>query len=250
MKDDDLPEVSVMEREQVDLHAPLLIAGFAGPGLVGGIALTHLIKELGLRDIAHVRSRHMPPAVVFIDGELRHPFRIYANEAGDLVAIVSEMPLPSDSAFPLASSLLDWAERKGVREVAVLEGVPVSGLPPDRRPFCAAEPEKVAACKTHGIEMISSGLITGIAGSILNECLTRRITGIVFLTPANAAMPDPEGASVLIDALNRVYDLGVDTAALVERAEEIQRKLEEVAQRRQQMLQQERGSEPPERMYG
>lgn len=250
MTDNSLPEVSVVEREKADLREPLVIAGFAGPGLVGGIAMMHLIQELGLRDIAHVKSRHMPPAVVFIDGMLRHPFRIYANDTGDLVAIVSEMPLPSDSAMPLASALLDWAETKGVKEVAVLEGVPVSGLPSERKSYCAAEPEKVSACKEHGIEMINSGLITGIAGSILNECLTRKITGVVFLTPANATMPDPQGAAVLIDALNRVYGLDVDTTALVERAEEIRKKLEEVAQRRQQMLQQEMGREAPEAMYG
>jgi len=51
------------------------------------------------------------------------------------------------------------------------------------------------------------GVIGGIAGGILNECWTRKITGVAFLTPAIAFAPDPEGAVALIEVINRVYAL-------------------------------------------
>jgi len=117
-----------------------------------------------------------------------------------------------------------------VKELVVLGGVAVRGLPKERRVFCAAEPKKIRECDAKDVKRISAGTIRGIAGSILNECLTRKITGVVFLTPAVAFMPDPEGAAALIDALNRVYGLKVDIRDIRDRTDEIKRKLKEMAQ--------------------
>jgi uncharacterized protein len=185
--------------------------------------------------IAHVSSRYLPPAVVFMDGKLRHPFRIYSDKEGKLCAIICEIPLPSDSSYPIAYKLLDWAEEKGVKELVVLEGIPVKGIPKERKPFCAAEPEKVKECQEKGVKMIKTGIISGIAGSILNECLTRKIIGLVFLTPAITYIPDPEGAAILIKALNNIYDLKIDIENLLKRGKEIKQKLKEVAKRHQRI---------------
>jgi len=70
----DVPEVEVIEHQKVDLQDPLVVLGFAGHGLVGGIAVSHIIDQLKMKEIAHVRSRYIPPAVVFMDGKLRHAF--------------------------------------------------------------------------------------------------------------------------------------------------------------------------------
>lgn len=133
--------------------------------------------------------------------------------------------------------------------MVVLEGIPVRGIPKERKPFCAAEPEKIKECEEKGMKMISAGIISGIAGSILNGCLTRKITGVAFLTPAIVFMPDPESAAVLIDTLNNVYDRRIDTEQLLEKAEEIKQKLKEVAQRHQRKRRAEERTGRPEALY-
>ena len=245
----EIPEVNIVETEKAELKEPLVVLGFAGAGLVGGIAVTHIIDQLKMKKIAHVRSRYMPPVVVFMDGQLRYPFRIYSDKEGKLCAIVCEIPLRSDGLYPIASALLDWAEEKGAKELVILEGAAVRGIPKKRKPFCAAEPEKRKECEEKGVKMVSAGMIRGIAGSILNECLTRKITGVAFLTPAVAFMPDPEGAAVLIEALNDVYGLKVDTKELLNKAEEIKQKLKEMAQRHQRMRKAEEKRGVPEKIY-
>ncbi len=245
----EIPEVKIVETEKVKLRKPLVILGFAGAGLVGGIAVTHIIDQLKMKKIAHVRSRYMPPAVVFMDGELRHPFRIYSDKEGRLCAIVCEIPLRSDGLYPIASVLLDWIEEKGVEELVILEGFAVRKIPKERKSFCAAEPEKRKECEEKGVKMISAGIIRGIAGSILNECLTRKITGVAFLVPAVAFIPDPEGGAVLIQALNNIYGLNIDTQELLKKAEEIKQKLKEVARRHQRMRQAEEKRGVPEKIY-
>jgi uncharacterized protein len=245
----EMSEVNVVETEKAVLNEPVVILGFAGPGLVGGIAVTHIIDQLKMKEIAHVRSRYLPPAVVFLDGKLRHPFRIYSDGEGGLCAIVCEMPLRSEGSYPIASTLLDWIESKGVKELVVLEGIPVKGLPRERVTLCAAEPETLKKCEERGVKTMTAGIIHGIAGSILNECLTRKIVGVTFLTPAVAFMPDPEGAAALIETVNKIYELGIDNKLLLDRAEIIRKKLGEVAKQRQRLLKSEEKRGTPETLY-
>lgn len=244
-----IPEVEIVETEKAELKEPLVILGFAGAGLVGGIAVSYIIDQLGMKKIAHVRSKYMPPAVVFMDGKLRHPFRIYSDDGGKLTAVVCEVPLRSDGSYPIATTLLDWAEEENAAELVILEGAPVRGLPKKRKSFFAAEPEKRTQYEEQGVTMLSAGIIRGLAGSILNECLTRKITGVAFMVPAISFMPDPKGAAVLIETLNRIYSLDVDTEDLMERAEEIKQKLKEVAERRRRMKKAEEKRGMPESSY-
>ena len=93
----------------------------------------------------------------------------------------------------------------------------------------------IGCCEEKGVKSAHAGIIHGIAGAILNECLTRKIMGVAFLVPAVAFMPDPEGAASLIETLNHVYDFNIDTKVLLKKAEEIKQKLKEVAKRHQRM---------------
>jgi uncharacterized protein len=235
-------EVEIVETKPVELKKPLVLLGFVGPGMVGGIAASHIIDQYKMEIIAHVHSTYLPPAVVFIDGVLRHPFRIYSDKKGAFCVIVCEMPLSAHGSYHIASTLLDWIEGKGVQELVVLEGIPIQGIPRNRQTFCAAEPEKIKECENKGIQMISSGLIQGIAGSVLNECLSRNITGIAFLTPAITFVPDPEGAAILIETVKNMYNLDITTQPLLDDAEKIRQKLNEIAEHHQRMRQvEERG---------
>jgi uncharacterized protein len=241
--------VNVVETKKFELNSPLIIVGFAGAGLAGGIAVTHIIDQLNMEVIAHVQSRLIPPSVVFLDGKLRQPFRIHATKDGKLCIVVCEIPLHIKNSYQIADSLLDWIESKGVKELVALEGIPVRGIPSKRTVFCAAEFEKIEACKEKGIEMSRAGIISGVIGSILNECLTRKITGVAFLTPVIAFIPDPEGAAMLIDAVNKVYNLDIDTKDLVEKAEEIKQKLKILSKRHEKMRKAEERDGRPEELY-
>ena len=93
------------------------------------------------------------------------------------------------------------------------------------------------------------GVIGSIAGAILNDCLTRKITGVAFLTPAIAFASEPEGAVALIEAINRVYDLEVDTKEPLKKAEEIKKKLKEFADQHRKLRKAEEKRGAPEAMY-
>ena len=103
----------VVETNDMQLREPLVIFGFVGAGLVGQIAVNHMTNKM--IEIAHVRSMHIPPSVVFIDGELKHPFRIYSDNEGKLCTIVCDAPISSESIYPVALGLFDWRINKEER---------------------------------------------------------------------------------------------------------------------------------------
>ena len=225
------PDAQVVQTEEVKMKQPLLVCGFPSAGVVGTIAANTIIDQFKMKEIAHIRSKYMPSAAVFIDGRLRHPFRIYASEEHNLLVVTTELPVAEEGMYHVSSILLDWATSIGVKEVVVLDGIPVQGLPVDRKVLYASEEEKLKDLEADSeMEMLQKGIITGIAGSILSETLCRSMIGFALLTPAIIMIPDPEGAVKLLSALNRLYKVGVKLEQLQESGDKIRKQMGEVAE--------------------
>jgi len=239
------PEVEVVSVNELDLKEPLLVAGFVGAGLVGSIAADHIITQLKMEEVACVKSKYLPPVAIFVEEKLRHPFRIHASKKDNICVIICEVPLKEEGLYSISSVILDWAEKLGSKELLVLEGVPVRGLPTERKPLCVTESGKCESFRDHGIETLKKGVIVGIAGAMLSECLARKISGTAILTPAMATLPDPEGAATLIEALNKSQGLRIDTSKLIAGANEIREKLKELAENYEKTT----GSMDSEKMY-
>ena len=223
------PDAEVFERGVAELKSPIVLAGFVGAGLVGPVAINHVIGRLGMSEIGVMRSRYLPPSTVFMRGRLRHPFRFYASPDGAVCAIICEITLKMDGLHHLVSTILDWAELKGSREIVILDGVASGGH--DGRAYCAAEEDLVRTMTDRDISAIPQGFITGIPGGILAECLTRRIRGLTLLAKANGDAPDSAAAATLIEALNRFYDMDIDTAGLRENEEGIHEEFGELSEK-------------------
>jgi uncharacterized protein len=183
-----------------------------GAGLVGPLSVGYVIDKLQMEEIGYLRSRHLPPSTVFMQGRLRHPFRFYANNDGTICAIICEITLQMEGLYDIISTILDWAEEKGSHEIVILDGV--AGATHDDKAFCAAEDDLCRVMENNNIKMIPQGFITGVAGGILNECLVRRIQGVTLLVKASDKKPDPLAAATLVDAVNRAYQMSIDTTEL------------------------------------
>ncbi len=227
----------VHETAKINLLEPLMLTAFSGPGLVGTIALNHIIDELKLTEVAYIHSHHIPPATVFVDGILHHPFRIFGGLAGRIVAATCQLPVYEHGLYPLASTVIEWAQNKSVREIVVLDGIPSDTLPEKRDVAFASEAEESKKLQQKGLAPIARGIIGGMAGAILNECLVRGMVGIALFTPAPTYIPDPGGADALIKALNELYGLNVDTRKLLAEEMELKKKLQELSEayRKQQI---------------
>ncbi|MBS3925170.1 MAG: proteasome assembly chaperone family protein [Nitrosarchaeum sp.] len=226
---DGFPEAEVFEIKKVELNSPIIFAGFVGAGLVGSLSISHIIEELKMEEIGLMRSKYLPPSTVFMKGRLRHPFRFYANKDGTICAIICEITLRMEGLYSLVSAILDWSEKKGSKEIVILDGIPSEEH--DDKAYCAAKEDLVRMMADKDISMIPQGFITGIPGGILNECIVRKIQGVALLAKANKASPDPIAASTLIEALNRFYDMRIDTSSLEKEKERIHSEFNELSQK-------------------
>ena len=202
----------IYEVRKMRLNSPIVFAGFVGAGLVGPLSVGYMIDKLGMQEIGYLRSKHLPPSTVFMQGRLRHPFRLYSNKEGTICAVICEITLRIDGLFDIVSTILDWAEKNGSHEIVILDGV--ASRTHDGKAFCAAEEDLCRVMESNDIDMIPQGFITGVAGGLLNECLMRPIQGITLLVKANDKGADPLAAATLLDAVNRAYGLNINTSDL------------------------------------
>ena len=223
------PEAEVFEIKKIKLKNPIIFAGFVGAGLVGPVAINHIIEKLEMEEIGVMRSKYLPPSTVFMKGRLRHPFRFYANKKGTICAIICEITLKMEGLYSLIDTILEWAEQKGSREIVILDGV--AGKEHDNKAYCAAEDDLVRTMAEKDISMIPQGFITGIPGGILNECLVRKIQGLTLLAKVDKTGPDSIAAATLIEALNRFYEIDIDTKSLQEDKERINSEFSELSQK-------------------
>ena len=201
----------VYEIKKTVLKSPIIFAGFVGAGLVGPLSVGYMIEKLKMKEIAYLRSKHLPPSTVFMQGRLRHPFRLYSNNDGTICAVICEITLPF-GLHDIVNTILDWAEKNGSHEIVILDGV--ASKTHDGKAFCAAEEDLCRVMESNDINMIPQGFITGVAGGLLNECLMRPIQGITLLVKANDKGADPLAAATLLDAVNRAYGLNINTSDL------------------------------------
>ena len=225
----EFPEAEVFETVKAEMNSPIIFAGFVGAGLVGPVAINHIIEELDMHQIGMMRSKYLPPSTVFMRGRLRHPFRFYSNKNSSICAIICEVTLRLEGIYSMVSSILEWAAEKGSKEIVILDGI--ASEEHDNTAYCAAEEDLIRIMADKNINMIPQGYITGMPGGILNECLVRDIQGIALLAKANNLKPDPIAAATLIEALGRFYEMDISTSGLHEETERIHSEFTELSEK-------------------
>lgn len=225
---------------------PILVIGFPGPGLVGMITASRMIEGLDMKLIGAIRSPFIPPVTPFFGGILRLPLRIHATDDGKLITVISEFPLPMESIFFVANEILDWASENGVRKVVCIEGIGTAKRTETSEVFGAAEPHLLEELAKFSVPKVQKGLVAGIAGAVLNECLIRKLDGYCLLATATAETPDPEAAASMISAINRFLKLDVSIQSLIQNQSVIKAQLNDLAReaRREEQAAQDHGYRP------
>ena len=268
------PLAKVVQRKK-KLNSPILVAGFPGAGLVGSISTSYIINKLHMNQIACVESEFIVPGVIYAEGKLRHPFRLYSNDEGNVCVLVCEAPIMAHGMYSVLDTVVKWALNNKVKEVLVLDGIAVEGLPDSKRmPIILSSDgraadaanlihddnnnsdvtnkEEKAADDDDGSSNIypTTAFIGGIAGGILSSCLSNGIASKALLIYAARGMPDPEGAAILIESLSKITNnesLKIDTQQLRKQGASLKMRMEKIIQSfaEQQQGQGQQGQSPP-----
>jgi uncharacterized protein len=221
---------------------PTLIFGLASVGLIGPIIAETLIKQIDdMKQIGFVASDLLPPIAVFHNAELMHPFRLYYTKKYNIILGIAEVPFKVKSAYnDLAKTLFNWAlsEDINAKEIITFQGIPQKGMIDEFPVYYAAQENSIEKFKELGIEKIDKGIITGPGATFVNNALNHTILPIVLFTPVYK-IATPEGAASIIEVLNDLYGMNIDTEELMAKGKEIKEKMKELANKANQYRQQQ-----------
>ncbi|MEA3281060.1 MAG: proteasome assembly chaperone family protein [Euryarchaeota archaeon] len=226
---------------------PVVVEGFPGVGLVGNIASQQIIDELNMKYLGAINSKHFPPVAMLLEGRVNMPVRIYESMEKEMIVVVSDIPIHPSIAYIVSKSIVDWATSVNARQIVSIAGMPVVGADPIV--FGAATTEEGLESIRDEVEIFQMGSISGIAGSIMTECFTRKLPAISLLGSTSDPNPNPIAAAAVLKVLNNLYDLSIDTERLIKQAEEIELEMQKLAETVRETVEQD---EPPKplSMYG
>ncbi len=208
-----MSEVSIVESAKLDYRGYTAVLGFAGAGFVANTALMFIARNRGLREVANVKSIHIPPLVLLVDGRQVSCFRIYVDEERKLLFVVTESMIPAEGSYIVGGSLTDWLKRKGVSEVIALEGLPFSQVSSEGKLFEFSTVSRDTP--RAGGTPVREGAISGLNACVLEECVGHGIPWTsIFIPTSRLASMDYGAAADAIDVLNRLFKLGVDPMPL------------------------------------
>ena len=215
---------------------------------VGVMTLKYIIENLDLHEFARISSPYVPPVTVFAAGKLRHPFRLYANNSGTIVCILSDIPVDPDGYYEVTSTLLDWITSVNPKVVVNLDGVASKEVPEGPRTFAVGDKENLALLAKKKIPLAGSALITGLGGSIISESIVRQVPVMSFLTVTMEDVPDPDAVISNIDALNSLFSLDIKKEPLLDAAKKYHEELTKIMEEYNKVK--SPGGKTPESMYG
>lgn len=224
-----------------------LIAGFSAFGMAGLTAVDYLTDQLGLTETGHITADELPAITPFESGTPRHHTRLFSRSDVEVTVLENELFVPLWAADSFSRAILNWADENGVEEITVLSGIPLPHGPDEHRPFyIATEDYQAARLQEAELTPMGSGFLDGVNASLVGRGIDTDLRVGVFVTPVHAQTPDVEAALRLIDAVEAVLDLDVDTGTLEKFAGEVEQHYQELAERLQR-IEPEQTSE--DRMY-
>ncbi|HTW55020.1 MAG TPA: PAC2 family protein [Thermoplasmata archaeon] len=263
-------EVRIYEVRRIDLEGAIVIDGFPSVGLVSSIVANYLIDTLQMEQIGIVESPAFPTVSLVRNGSPQHPVRIYAGRppadragrgADKIVAFVSEFHPAPAIIHPLAIAILDWVQEQRCSLLVSPEGL-VADVDPRARP---GKPPRPGDVKVYGIASttkardlyidpntlpFTEGVITGIAGVLLNEGRRRGFDVLTFLAESQSDYPDARAAAKVIETINRILlRTPLDAVPLYAEAERIERQLLTIQRRAAERSRPEAAAPSSQPMY-
>jgi len=243
----DEPSIRFEKQTELVAEQPTLVEGLPGLGLVASIAVDQITDQLGLEQYGTIVSRDLPPVASFDDGRVRDAVRVYAGADPSVMTLQSDVPIPSDAVESLSQCVLNDLAGEFGRAV-FLAGAPAESEDQIGEVVAVATTDSLETeLSDAGISLADgSGVIGGVTGALLNACHREDVPAAALVVRSHPYSPDPGAAhSVIENALEPLVEFDVDTADLLEQAEEIQQQKQRVADQLQRHQQRDQQQQQP-----
>ncbi len=276
-----MSDINIYELKKTNLRGATVIDGFPSIGLVSSIVANYLVNALELEQIGIMDSNFFPSISLIRNAQPLNTVRIYASErvrgtdeedVDQIVVFISEFQPPPNLIKPISSAILDWIQEQRCSMLISPEGLVIER--PEAEPEEESEeppeednddieskiknlelfgvgstPNARKLLDDHDISPFVEGVITGVAGVLLNEGKRRDFDVVSLLAEAHSNYPDARAAARIIEVLDRlVLNIHIDSKPLYKEAEAIEMQIKSI--RSQAKTSKVMKAPPSPRMYG
>jgi len=207
---------------------PIVIEAFPSKGFVSTIAAKYMLDELNMEIVGCLKSNRIQSIAVIHDSTPMYPIRIYAKD--NLVLIFSEVNVPFNHVGEFSEVLSRWFVEIKPTQVVLLAGIGGKSTDKEHEIFgITTDPELKEKLKKMKVEEIDEGMLTGISSDLLLDCIENEIP-VVSLMAETRYTPDPLGSASMLEILNDLLNLNIDTKKLVEKGEEIEKMFHNISE--------------------
>lgn len=234
----------VIEKVKVELKSPILIEGLPGLGTVGKITVEYLRSQLKAEKFAELYSPHFA-YYVLVDKKgsvrlLRNIFYYWVNENGenDIILLTGDSQAQTiEGQYEVANSILDFAEKKGVKLIITIGGyrTEVKGEP--RVMAASITPDILDRATQAGAVSSSPGNpIVGTAGLLLGLARFKKIDALCLLGETFGYLPDPKAARSVLKVLMKLLKIKVNLTDLegeIHKSEQMVERMKKIERQRE-----------------
>jgi len=238
----------VRERSKVILRDPILVEGLPGLGTVGKIAVQYLRRQMKAKRLADLYSPHFAYYVLVNKRGsvrlLRNEFHYWRNQQSenDLILLTGDTQAQTiEGQYEVASSILDYAQSKGVKLVITVGGYKTE----------VKDTPRVVAASTNGqilkmalesgaVSSPSGNPIVGISGLLLGLARFRNVDALCLLGETPGYIPDPMAAKKILNVITSLLKIEVNLEGLekeIDKSDQIMERMREIEKQRQLAVQ-------------
>ena len=218
----------IVTEKKAGLKKPILIEGLPGFGLVGTIATSYLVEKLKMKPYGYITSDGFPPLIAIHDYKPEYPIRMYYSKKHNLIVLLSEFIIPLSSVKELSDIIFGFSQKKKVKKIISLGSINIKGEQ-DTVYVIASNPNELRKIKKlKEVELIKEGATTGVTAMLLAKGAVEKMPIISLLAEANPEYVDPKAASMVLQTLNELLGLKINTAQLDSEAKEMEKRMKEI----------------------
>jgi uncharacterized protein len=218
--------IDVRMFKNTDLSGTDVLVAVPSVGLASTIAATFLITALNTDQIAAFDSDDFPPLSMVYAHKPKFPVRVYQAAREKLAIFICEVPLPTRTHRPLGRTVLEWARARGARRILVLEGLPMPEGEKDEPVevwAVGSTDESNREIEAAGLQYLETGMVSGVAGIVLNEGRWAGYNVIALLGEARPYLPDALAAARLVEAADKLMpNVEVNLEPLLSQAKDLE----------------------------
>jgi uncharacterized protein len=199
--------------------SPTIIVGFPGFGLVGTICTEFLLEHLKTENVGKIWFDEMPAVVAVHKHKMIEPIGLFYNSAYN-VLIIHAITGPQGLEWKIGREISQIATKLRAKQLIVLEGIGAQNEESHEVFYYSNHQSKIL--EKAQIKPLQEGIVMGIASSLMLET---ELPLIAFFAETHSELPDSKASAKIIEVLDSLLELKVDTKPLLELATKFEDKL-------------------------